>query len=168
MPEEAQDTPVLDTIAAMTAVSVAECELAPDALLLVRLAALAAVDAGPASYLLHIGPAAEAGITIEDGAERSRGCGPDHRDGPGHFSRDQHRRGTGIGHCDNRGRFVANSPLRAQRRTRRLAFRLPRAGRPTIQRWSFGKISSFAPHSGAGTPGSTQAQAGQGDRDAFR
>jgi alkylhydroperoxidase/carboxymuconolactone decarboxylase family protein YurZ len=66
MPEESQDTPVLDTIAAMTAVSVAECELEPGALLLVRLAALAAVNAGPTSYLLHIGPAAEAGITIED------------------------------------------------------------------------------------------------------
>jgi alkylhydroperoxidase/carboxymuconolactone decarboxylase family protein YurZ len=63
MPE---DTPVLDTIAAMTAVSVAECELTPDALLLVRLAALAAVEAPPVSYLLHIGPAAEAGVTIED------------------------------------------------------------------------------------------------------
>ena len=66
MPDASQDTPVLDTIAAMTAVSVAECELPPDVLLLVRLAALAAVDARPASYLLHIGPAAEAGITIED------------------------------------------------------------------------------------------------------
>jgi len=66
MPDESQDTPVLDTIAAMTAVSVAECELAPDALLLVRLAALAAVDARPVSYLLHIGPAAEAGLSIED------------------------------------------------------------------------------------------------------
>ena len=61
-----KDTPVLDTIAAMTAVSVAECDLTPDALLMVRLAALAAVDAGPVSYLLHIGPAAEAGLTIED------------------------------------------------------------------------------------------------------
>ena len=66
MPDESQDTPVLDTIAAMTAVSVAECNLPLDALLLVRLAALAAVDARPASYLLHIGPAAEAGITLED------------------------------------------------------------------------------------------------------
>jgi alkylhydroperoxidase/carboxymuconolactone decarboxylase family protein YurZ len=63
MPE---DTPVLDTIAAMTAVSVAECDLPPAALLLVRLAALAAVDAPPASYLLHIGPAAEAGVSLED------------------------------------------------------------------------------------------------------
>ena len=66
MPEASQDTPVLDTIAAMTAVSVAECELTPDALLLVRLAALAAVEAPPVSYLLHVGPAAEAGVTIED------------------------------------------------------------------------------------------------------
>ena len=66
MPDESEDTPVLDTIAAMTAVSVAECDLEPDALLLVRLAALAAVEAPPASYLLHIGPAAEAGVTLED------------------------------------------------------------------------------------------------------
>jgi hypothetical protein len=66
MADDSQDTPVLDTIAAMTAVSVAECDLPADALLLVRLAALAAVNAGPASYLLHIGPAAEAGITIGD------------------------------------------------------------------------------------------------------
>ena len=50
----------------LTAVSVAESNLPLDALLLVRLAALAAVDARPASYLLHIGPAAEAGITLED------------------------------------------------------------------------------------------------------
>ncbi len=66
MPDNSEDTPVLDTLTAMTAVSVAECDLPSAALLLVRLAALAAVDAGPASYLLHIGPAAEAGITIED------------------------------------------------------------------------------------------------------
>jgi hypothetical protein len=63
---DSDDTPVLDTIAAMTAVSVAECDLPPAALMLVRLAALAAFDAGPASYLLNIGPAAEAGITLED------------------------------------------------------------------------------------------------------
>ena len=61
-----QDTPVLDTITAMTAVSIAESDLPPAALLLVRLAALAAVDARPVSYLLHIGPAAEAGITLAD------------------------------------------------------------------------------------------------------
>ena len=36
------------------------------ALLLVRIAALAAVDARPASYLAHVGPATDAGVTVED------------------------------------------------------------------------------------------------------
>jgi alkylhydroperoxidase/carboxymuconolactone decarboxylase family protein YurZ len=61
----ADETPVLDTIAAMTLVSVERCDLDLDALLLVRIAALAAVDAKPASYLLHVGPAVEAGVTID-------------------------------------------------------------------------------------------------------
>ncbi len=61
----ASETPVLDTIAGMTLESVERCGLEADALLLVRLAALAAVDARPASYLLHVGPAIEAGVTIE-------------------------------------------------------------------------------------------------------
>ena len=37
MPDESEDTPVLDTIAAMTAVSVAECDLPADALLQAKL-----------------------------------------------------------------------------------------------------------------------------------
>jgi alkylhydroperoxidase/carboxymuconolactone decarboxylase family protein YurZ len=61
----ANETPVLDTIAAMTLESVERCGLDADALLLVRIAALAAVDAKPASYLLHVGPAVDAGVTIE-------------------------------------------------------------------------------------------------------
>ncbi|MGO8859189.1 MAG: carboxymuconolactone decarboxylase family protein [Acidimicrobiales bacterium] len=61
----ANETPVLDTIAAMTLESVERCGLDVDALLLVRIAALAAVDAKPASYLLHVGPAVDAGVTIE-------------------------------------------------------------------------------------------------------
>lgn len=60
------ETPVLDIINAMTAVSVASCELANDALLMVRIAALAAVDAAPVSYLAHLGPSLESGVTIED------------------------------------------------------------------------------------------------------
>jgi hypothetical protein len=60
------DTPVLDTIAAMTAASLERCDLALDALLLVRIAALAAVDARPVSYLAHIGPAVEAGVDVGD------------------------------------------------------------------------------------------------------
>ena len=34
--------------------------------MLIRLAALAAVDAQPISYLVHIGPAVDAGLTLED------------------------------------------------------------------------------------------------------
>ncbi len=59
------DTPVLDTIAEMTAASIAHCGLDDDQLILVRLAALAAVDARPVSYLAHIGPSVEAGVTLE-------------------------------------------------------------------------------------------------------
>ncbi|MGO8859270.1 MAG: carboxymuconolactone decarboxylase family protein [Acidimicrobiales bacterium] len=61
----ANESPVLDTIAAMTLDSVERCGLNADALLLVRIAALAAVDAKPASYLLHVGPAVDAGVTID-------------------------------------------------------------------------------------------------------
>ena len=66
MPDKTGERPVLETIAAMTAASLERCDLAPDALLLVRIAALAAVDARPLSYLAHIGPAADLGVTLED------------------------------------------------------------------------------------------------------
>ena len=65
MTENIGETPVLDTIADLTAVSAGRCALEADELILVRLAALAAVDARPVSYLAHVGPAAEAGITVE-------------------------------------------------------------------------------------------------------
>ncbi len=60
------DTPVLDTVAAITAVSIAEFTAPAAALVLIRLAALVAVDAPEASYLAHIGPSLEVGVTIED------------------------------------------------------------------------------------------------------
>ena len=66
MPTDAEDTPVLDTLDAMTAASLERCDLPADTLLLVRLAALVAVDARPMSYLAHIGAAAETGVTLED------------------------------------------------------------------------------------------------------
>ena len=66
MPDDTDDGPVLETLAAMTAASLERCDLAPDTLLLVRIAALAAVDARPISYLAHVGPATEAGVTLED------------------------------------------------------------------------------------------------------
>jgi alkylhydroperoxidase/carboxymuconolactone decarboxylase family protein YurZ len=58
-------TPILDTLTAMTAASLIESGLDPGSLMLVRLAALIAVDAPAESYLLNIGPAAEAGLTVE-------------------------------------------------------------------------------------------------------
>ena len=65
MPTET-DSPVLETIAALTAASLERSDLSDDALLMVRIAALAAVDARPISYVAHVGPAVESGVTIED------------------------------------------------------------------------------------------------------
>jgi alkylhydroperoxidase/carboxymuconolactone decarboxylase family protein YurZ len=62
----ADETPVLDTLADMTAASLARNTLAPRELMLVRIAALIAVDAAPASYLLNAGPAQEMGVTADD------------------------------------------------------------------------------------------------------
>ena len=60
------DNPVLDTLAAITAASLERSDLAPEALVMIRLAALAAVDAKPISYLAHVGPSVESGVTLED------------------------------------------------------------------------------------------------------
>ena len=66
MPDETSDTSVLDTIAAMTLDSLERCGLDDHTTLLVRIAALAAVDAKPVSYLAHIDAAVDAGMTIEE------------------------------------------------------------------------------------------------------
>ncbi len=60
------DTPVLDLLASMTADSLEASSLDSDELMLVRLAALVAVDAPPASYLLNLGAASELGFGLED------------------------------------------------------------------------------------------------------
>jgi alkylhydroperoxidase/carboxymuconolactone decarboxylase family protein YurZ len=57
------DTPVLDTLAAMTIDSIERCGLSPDLLILTRIAALAAMDAPPVSYLAHIEPGLKAQLT---------------------------------------------------------------------------------------------------------
>ncbi|MFF0450086.1 carboxymuconolactone decarboxylase family protein [Streptomyces sp. NPDC004609] len=57
------ETPVLDTLAAMTLDSVERCQLPPETLILTRIAALVAMDAPPVSYLAHMEPAAETGLT---------------------------------------------------------------------------------------------------------
>ena len=60
------DTPVLDTLMAMTADSVENCSLEARELMIARIAALIAVDAPEASYLLNAGTAADVGITLQD------------------------------------------------------------------------------------------------------
>ena len=60
------DTPVLDTLADITAVSVNRGSLEAREHMLARLAALVAVDAPAASYLLNLGTAVEMGMTLED------------------------------------------------------------------------------------------------------
>ena len=66
MTEPTSETPVLDLLASMTADSVAASSLDVQTLALVRIAALAAVDAPPVSYLLNLAAASEVGIDPEE------------------------------------------------------------------------------------------------------
>ena len=59
-------TPVLDLLASMTADSLEASSLDSEELMLVRLAALVAMDAPPASYVLNLGAASELGFGLED------------------------------------------------------------------------------------------------------
>jgi Carboxymuconolactone decarboxylase family len=60
------DTPVLDTLADLTAASVEHSSLGPRELMLVRTAALIAMDAPPASYLANAALAADSEVTADD------------------------------------------------------------------------------------------------------
>ena len=60
------DRPLLETVMEMTAASVSRASLNDRDLMMVRLAALAASDAPPASYLLNLAAAADTGLTLED------------------------------------------------------------------------------------------------------
>ncbi|MDI3213293.1 carboxymuconolactone decarboxylase family protein [Arthrobacter sp. AL12] len=60
------ENPVLETIGAITDAALGRSDLPADALLMIRIAALAAVDARPVSYLAHVGPAIESGVTAKD------------------------------------------------------------------------------------------------------
>ena len=62
----ADEQPLLDTLTDMTVASVARADLDDRTLMMVRLAALAAVDAPSGSYLMNLAAAGEAGITLED------------------------------------------------------------------------------------------------------
>jgi alkylhydroperoxidase/carboxymuconolactone decarboxylase family protein YurZ len=63
MSTTSSETPVLDTLLAMTADSIERCNLAPDMLILTRIAALVAMDAPALSYLAHIEPAMRENVT---------------------------------------------------------------------------------------------------------
>ena len=63
---ETTERPLLDLLGRMTEDSIAASRLDPQTLMLVRFAALVAVDAPPASYLVNLGAAAKVGLTAED------------------------------------------------------------------------------------------------------
>ena len=65
MTDDSNETLVLDTLAAMTAESAARCRLDGNSLIAARIAALVAIDAPAASYLQHVGPAIDAGVTFD-------------------------------------------------------------------------------------------------------
>lgn len=65
MTEPTRETPVLDLLASMTADSLAASTLDAETLILVRVAALVAVDAPTFSYLMNLEAASEVGIDPE-------------------------------------------------------------------------------------------------------
>jgi alkylhydroperoxidase/carboxymuconolactone decarboxylase family protein YurZ len=60
------ESPVLDTLAAMTTASVDRNSLSPREYMLARLAALIAMDAPPLSYVANAAAIEESGITAEE------------------------------------------------------------------------------------------------------
>jgi alkylhydroperoxidase/carboxymuconolactone decarboxylase family protein YurZ len=61
-----EDRPLLDTMMEMTESSLKHSNLDDRLVMMVRFAALAAVDAPPASYLVNMAMAADLGLTLED------------------------------------------------------------------------------------------------------
>jgi 4-carboxymuconolactone decarboxylase len=60
------DAPVLESLLAMNLNSLMASQLDEKTYFLVRLAALVAMDAAPVSYVINLGLAGEAGVTLED------------------------------------------------------------------------------------------------------
>ena len=56
---------MLEALLKINATALNRAELDPVTMLLVRIAALAAVDAPATSYLMHVGPAVQAGVKFE-------------------------------------------------------------------------------------------------------
>jgi alkylhydroperoxidase/carboxymuconolactone decarboxylase family protein YurZ len=65
MAAQPDDRPVLDLLASMTADSLEASNLDTETLMLVRIAALVAVDAPAGSYLMNLGVAADSGVEAE-------------------------------------------------------------------------------------------------------
>ncbi len=65
MAAQSDDTPILDLLASMTADSLEATTLDDQSTMLVRIAALVAIDAPPASYLLNMGVAGESGVDAD-------------------------------------------------------------------------------------------------------
>ena len=63
--EQGIERPVLDVLEAMTAASLERSSLDPQSLMLVRIAALVAMDAPPLSYLTNLTIAGELGVTTQ-------------------------------------------------------------------------------------------------------
>jgi hypothetical protein len=63
---EHSETPVLDLLTTMTADSIGASSLDEQSLMLVRIAALVAVDAPPVSYLMNLGAAGKVGLEADD------------------------------------------------------------------------------------------------------
>ena len=65
MAAQSDEAPVLDVLAKMTADSIEATRLDERTLMLVRIAALVAVDAPPVSYLMNLGVAGELGVDAD-------------------------------------------------------------------------------------------------------
>ncbi|MGO9751340.1 MAG: carboxymuconolactone decarboxylase family protein [Solirubrobacteraceae bacterium] len=65
MAAQPDETPLLKLLAQMTAASLEATSLDDEQLMLVRIAALASVDAPTASYLLNLGAASDSGVSVE-------------------------------------------------------------------------------------------------------
>jgi alkylhydroperoxidase/carboxymuconolactone decarboxylase family protein YurZ len=63
---ETTETPVLDLLQSMTLDSLEASSLDAEKLMLVRIAALVAVDAPPASYLMNLGAAKNLDLDVDD------------------------------------------------------------------------------------------------------
>lgn len=66
MSEQQTDTPVLDLLARMNADAMDASSLDPQQLMLVRIAALVAMDAPPVSYMLNLSVAGEVDVDAEE------------------------------------------------------------------------------------------------------